>query len=147
MNSSSKHSNLQRLKRPSAATRTTTLRRWRPRQCEATCVQVLCARGQQERTQVIYARAIGQQKRAQVVYVRGQQERAMVICAGTVGRQKRAQVVYVRGQQERATVIYVCARGSKRSFMSVPEGQRSVNTLSVACVSRKTAEAIAGYMQ
>ena len=38
MRNSSKRLNTQRRKRPSATTRTTTLRRWGPRQCQATCV-------------------------------------------------------------------------------------------------------------
>ena len=38
MNNSSLRSDPQRPKRPSATARTTTLRRWGPRQCEATCV-------------------------------------------------------------------------------------------------------------
>ena len=38
MNSSSLRSDPQRPKRPSAIARTTMLRRWVPRQCEATCV-------------------------------------------------------------------------------------------------------------
>ena len=118
------------------------LQRWRPHQCEATCVQVLCARGQQERAQVIYARAMGQQKRAQVVYVRGQQERAQVIYTSTIGRQKRAQDVYVRGQQESTGHLCQGHRSAEKSSNHLSEVSRKelrssisvrVNTLSILC--------------